>query len=104
VEVGFEKLNEVQEDILFICEAAHAPVIWATQVLENQNKSGIATRAEVTDAAQAAMAECVMLNKGEHILEVLDSLKDILTLSGAHHDKKRHAFPPLMMAEEFFKG
>jgi pyruvate kinase len=103
VEVGFEKLSEVQEEILFVCEAAHAPVIWATQVLENQNKSGIATRAEVTDAAQAAMAECVMLNKGEHILEVLDSLKDILARSGAHRDKKRHAFLPMRMAEDFFR-
>ena len=34
VECGFERLAEVQEEILWICEAAHVPVIWATQVLE----------------------------------------------------------------------
>jgi pyruvate kinase len=102
VEVGFEKLSEVQEEILFLCEAAHAPVIWATQVLESQNKSGVATRAEVTDAAQSAMAECVMLNKGEHILEVLDSLRDILERSGIHHEKKRHAFMTMKIAQDFF--
>ena len=35
VECGFERLAEVQEEILWICEAAHVPVIWATQVLES---------------------------------------------------------------------
>jgi len=34
VECGFERLAEVQEEILWICEATHVPVIWATQVLE----------------------------------------------------------------------
>ncbi len=68
VEIGFERMSEVQEEILWISEAAHAPVIWATQVLETLNKSGIATRSEITDAAHAAMAECVMLNKGSHTL------------------------------------
>ena len=34
VECGFERLAEVQEEILWICEAAHVPVVWATQVLE----------------------------------------------------------------------
>jgi pyruvate kinase len=102
VEMGFERLSEAQEEILFLCEAGHAPVIWATQVLESQNKSGVATRAEVTDASSAAMAECVMLNKGEHILEVLDSLKDILQRTGTHRDKKRHVFLPMPMAKSFF--
>jgi len=102
VEMGFEKLNEAQEEILFLCEAAHVPVIWATQVLESQNKSGVATRAEVTDASSAAMAECVMLNKGEHILEVLESLKDILHRTGTHRDKKRHVFLPMQVARSFF--
>jgi pyruvate kinase len=30
VEIGFERLSEVQEEILWLCEAAHVPVIWAT--------------------------------------------------------------------------
>ncbi|MBK9334453.1 MAG: pyruvate kinase, partial [Ignavibacteria bacterium] len=50
VEIGFERMSEIQEEILWICEAAHIPVIWATQVLDSLNKSGIATRSEVTDA------------------------------------------------------
>lgn len=102
VEIGFERLSEIQEEILWLCEAAHVPVIWATQVLETLNKSGIATRSEVTDAARAAHAECVMLNKGKYLLEVLATLRDILHRSGGHHLKKRYVFRPLNIAERFF--
>jgi pyruvate kinase len=40
VECGYERLAEVQEEILWFCEAAHVPVIWATEVLENLAKTG----------------------------------------------------------------
>ena len=40
VECGCERLAEVQEEILWLCEAAHVPVIWATQVLESLAKEG----------------------------------------------------------------
>ncbi len=104
VEIGFERLSEIQEEILWLCEAAHVPVIWATQVLETLNKKGIATRSEVTDAARAAQAECVMLNKGKYLLTVLATLQDILQRSGGHHSKKRYVFRPLQIAERFFGG
>lgn len=102
VEIGFERLSEIQDEILWICEAAHVPVIWATQVLENLNKSGIPTRAEITDAAHASMAECVMINKGENTVKVLKSLKEILNRNGRHHWKKRHMMRKLAIAENFF--
>jgi len=101
VEIGFERLSEVQEEILWICEAAHVPVIWATQVLESLNKTGVATRAEVTDAAMASMAECVMINKGTNTVGVIEALKDILYRSGGHHQKKRYTFRPLSIARNF---
>ena len=34
MEIGFDRLAEVQEQILWLCEAAHVPVVWATQVRE----------------------------------------------------------------------
>ena len=102
VEIGFERMSEVQEEILWVCEAAHVPVIWATQVLETLNKSGIATRSEVSDAVRAAQAECVMLNKGKHLLKAVGALRDILHRSGGHHAKKRYIFRPLQIAEHFF--
>jgi pyruvate kinase len=46
------------------------------------------SRAEVTDAAMAARAECVMLNKGPYIRETLRFLNDVLGRMQAHHDKK----------------
>ncbi|MBU6341137.1 MAG: pyruvate kinase [Bacteroidetes bacterium] len=101
VEIGFERMSEIQEEILWICEAAHVPVIWATQVLENLNKSGIATRSEVTDAAHAAMAECVMINKGGFTLRVVETLKDILQRSGGHHFKKTYSMRSLGIAGRF---
>lgn len=38
VELGCVRLAEIQEEILWVCEAAHVPVIWATQVLESMAK------------------------------------------------------------------
>ncbi|MEV7102260.1 pyruvate kinase, partial [Micrococcus luteus] len=35
VEAGFARMAELQEEILWLCEAAHVPAIWATQVLES---------------------------------------------------------------------
>jgi pyruvate kinase len=103
VEIGFERLSEIQDEILWICEAAHAPVIWATQVLETYNKSGVATRSEFTDAAHSAMAECVMLNKGAYIVETIVTLKGILKRSGEHRHKKRYSMRPLNIAAHFLK-
>jgi len=30
VECGFERMAQVQEEVLWICKAAHVPVSWAT--------------------------------------------------------------------------
>jgi Pyruvate kinase, barrel domain len=88
VEVGYERLAELQEEILWLCEAAHLPVIWATQVLEQLAKSGLPSRAEISDAAMGERAECVMLNKGPHINEAVVVLDDILCRMAEHHYKK----------------
>ena len=88
VEVGYERLAELQEEILWLCEAAHLPVIWATQVLEQLAKSGLPSRAEISDAAMGERAECVMLNKGPHIEDAVVVLDDILCRMAEHHYKK----------------
>jgi pyruvate kinase len=103
VEIGFERMGEIQDEILWICEAAHIPVIWATQVLENLHKSGMATRSEITDAGHAAMAECIAINKGKHTIEVMNSLKDIIQRASSHRIKKRFTFRPLKIASRYFK-
>jgi pyruvate kinase len=88
VEMGFERLSEVQEEILWLCEAAHVPVIWATQILESMAKSGAPTRPEVTDAAMSIRAECAMLNKGPHIIEALKFLNAVLGRMEGHYSKR----------------
>jgi pyruvate kinase len=100
VECGYERLAEVQEEILWLCEAAHMPVIWATQVLENLAKSGMPSRAEITDAAMGGRAECVMLNKGPHIIEAIRVLDNILQRMGAHQNKKRSLLRQLRWGEQ----
>ena len=98
VECGFERLAEVQEEILWICEAAHVPVIWATQVLENLAKEGMPSRAEITDAAMGHRAECVMLNKGPYIVNAVCVLDGILRRMQAHQAKKRAMLRELRLA------
>jgi pyruvate kinase len=88
VECGFERLAEVQEEILWICEAAHVPVIWATQVLETLARKGLPSRAEITDAAMGRRAECVMLNKGPYVVSAVRVLDNILRRMQAHQAKK----------------
>jgi len=100
VEIGFERISEVQNQILWLCEAAHIPVIWATQVLENLAKTGIPTRAEVSDAAISSNAECVMLNKGPYILEAVRKLKNILIKMEAHSFKKKNSMRALSVAKQ----
>ena len=88
IELGFQRVAEMQEEILWLCEAAHVPVIWATQVLERLAKEGLPTRAELTDAAMANRAECVMLNKGPHILDAIQMLDGVLARMEGHQHKK----------------
>ena len=88
VELGSERMAEIQEEILWICEAAHVPAIWATQVLESLAKKGITSRPEITDAAMSVRAECVMLNKGPYVANAVRVLSDILRRMQAHQHKK----------------
>lgn len=99
VEVGFERLAEVQEEILWLCEAAHVPLIWATQVLDSLARDGLPSRAEVTDAAMAGRAECVMLNKGPFIRETLAFLEGVLSRMRMHQRKKTAMLRPLSVAQ-----
>ncbi|MBC7876189.1 MAG: pyruvate kinase [Anaerolineales bacterium] len=98
VECGFERLAEVQEEILWVCEAAHVPVIWATQVLETLAQEGMPSRAEITDAAMGRRAECVMLNKGPYVVSAVRVLDDILRRMQEHQTKKRSKLRKLRLA------
>ena len=102
VEVGYSKLSEYQEEILWICEAAHVPVIWATQVVETLVQTGIPTRAEISDVTLAAMSECIMLNKGEHINEAISFVSGILQKFEKNVYKKTAILRQLSIASGLF--
>ncbi|MEZ5786718.1 MAG: pyruvate kinase [Xanthobacteraceae bacterium] len=95
VEVGYERLSEVQEEILWVCEAARVPVIWATQVLESLVKRGMPSRGEFTDAAMAQRAECVMLNKGQFVRDGIVVLDNVLRRMESHKHKRSAQLRPL---------
>jgi len=73
---------------------AHADIIElsfvnSAQVLDSLAKKGIPSRAEITDAAMGGRAECIMLNKGPHIVEAVQALDRILRRMEPHQNKKR---------------
>jgi pyruvate kinase len=103
VEVGFENLAFVQEDILCLCEAAHIPVILATQILESLAESGFRSRAEITDAIMGQRAECVMLNNGTHILEAVRMLAILLSTEERHQVKKHQLFSEFTVQHAVFE-
>jgi hypothetical protein len=84
VECGYQRLAEIQEEILWICEAAHVPAIWATQVLESL--AG-ASGKEAFDAAPASPRRVLLqrLNKPQANRIVLPFCKNIVILSEARN-------------------
>ena len=93
VETGWDTISKVQEEILALCGAAHVPVVWATQVLESFAKKGLPSRAEITDATASLKAECVMLNKGPYINDVLQLLNKLLSNMERFHEKNEPMLP-----------
>lgn len=104
IETGWKNFATIQEEILRICEAAHIPDIWATQVLENLAKKGVPSRAEITDASMAQRAECVMLNKGFYIEKAVRLLDKILIKMQRYQKKKDTLLPRLTEAENLKLG
>jgi pyruvate kinase len=88
VEIGFERVAEIQQEILWLCEAAQVPAIWATQVLEGLVQDGLPSRSEMTDAATATQAECVMLNKGPNQVAAVAVLDRIIRTFAQNQTKK----------------
>jgi pyruvate kinase len=80
VEISFQQLSVVQEEILQMCRAAHTPVILATQILDTLAKKGNPSRPELADLSFGSEFDCLMLNKGPFIKEAVGFSKDTLHL------------------------
>ena len=103
IEVGFENMSIVQHDILALCQAAHVPVIWATQVLENLAKKGVPARAEISDVSLGQKAQCVMLNKGPYIVEAVKMLANVLEKEESHPQKRAKMIARYMDQQGVFR-
>ncbi len=95
VETGWDHMGMVQKEIIALCNAAHVPVVWATQVLENLAKKGLPSRSEITDATSSLKAECVMLNKGPYIIDAIKLLDKILADMEQFNEKNETMLPQL---------
>jgi pyruvate kinase len=99
IETGWKNFATIQQEIMRLCSAAHIPNVWATQVLENLAKKGTPSRAEITDAALAQQAECVMLNKGYYIHKAVKMLDKILRRMQRFQRKSQLVLPRLEKAD-----
>jgi hypothetical protein len=64
----------------------------------NLVKTGAPSRAEITDATMGERAECVMLNKGPHLVQAVHVLDDILCPMETHQSKKSARLRPLHLS------
>ncbi|WP_053992609.1 pyruvate kinase [Mangrovimonas sp. TPBH4] len=99
IETSWENMGYIQKEMLALCNACHIPIVWATQVLENLAKKGLPSRSEITDAVTATKAECIMLNKGPHILRAIDMLDQIIQHMEPYQDKNAPLLPRLRKLE-----
>lgn len=100
IETGWKNFATIQQEIMRICRAAHIPDVWATQVLENLAKKGTPSRAEITDAAMAQQASCVMLNKGYYIHKAVKMLDKILRRMEKFQNQSNIVLPRLENADQ----
>ena len=64
-------------------------MIWATQVLESLVKTGLPSRGEMTDAAMAARAKCVLLNKAPFLPDAVGALSWLLVRMSSIRTRRR---------------
>ena len=90
VEAGLEKVPEIQKKTIRECNRLTTPVIVATQMLESMVTKPTATRAEVSDIANAIYDRCdsVMLSAetaiGDFPIDVVQSMRRICEASDSH--------------------
>ena len=90
VEVGLEKVPEIQKRTIRECNRLSTPVIVATQMLESMVTKPTATRAEVSDIANAIYDRCdsVMLSAetavGDFPVDVVQTMRRICEASDKH--------------------
>ena len=94
-ELGIMHMVEAPRYVVNLCQAAQLPVIIGSNILETLTDAGQPTRAEVTDAAWAQQAECVMLNHGKHMVETVEAVGALLSAMDGVQRKNQSLLPSL---------
>lgn len=104
VEMGHERLLDVQDGILSLCEAAGVPVVWAAPELDRLARRGEPRRREVADAVACVRGECVMFNKGPHLLRAVNLLAEALLRKEAGSDRKSPGLDAIRSWQALFEA
>lgn len=97
--IPIEQVPFVQADIITRCNAAHKPVIVATQMLMSMTENSEPTRAEVADIAEAIVqgADAVMLSEesavGKHPALAVATMEKVVLESERHRDSTKPINP-----------
>ena len=78
IELGALNLAEIEEELWKTCKAAHLPVIYADNLLENLPKNGSASRIELYHAIHNLRKDCLLLNQGAYLLTAVEKLNKTL--------------------------
>ena len=85
VEIPFEEVPILQKEFIEICRQAGKPVVVATQMMDSMTENRRATRAEVSDVANAVIdhTDAVMLSQetaiGEYPVVAVQSMTAVIT-------------------------
>ena len=70
-ECGWKEMARIQDYIYTEADTTGLPVILATGILEEFNKTGLPTRAEITDFQYSQKYDCILINKGQYMYDVI---------------------------------
>jgi pyruvate kinase len=97
VEIDLHRVPAVQKRVIALCNAAHRPVITATQMLNSMEHSRRPTRAEASDVFNAVLdgTDAVMLSGetavGEFPVQAVATMRDICVEAGVLVRRHRRA-------------
>ena len=96
IEVPYYEVPTIQKMLITKANEASIPVITATQMLLSMTKSERATRAEISDVANAVLdgTDVVMLSEesaiGDDPINVVDTMSNIITQTEYIYDYQKH--------------